>query len=743
IKYKLKAEPQTNITAKTIAVSLYGYQDIDAENQKVVNYGTARSVLLPSVSGNLPKISMSNITPDTVYTEGTKTVTVSGDMSALQVLKATDMWDLYLVHTTSDSKVRIEKDNIAFTDDTYSTFIFSTDEELVVGEYELVLEFTDAQLVQQFGVTSITAGKKLNVSNDPKYKLRSYGLMALVRHDTNKYSFIAFNDESEYNSFFAGEKDFYDINGAKIAKHNYSATSSTATNEVLLIIRGNIKEASKEVNGTTQSYYQADPKDADVTINDILTYKGDEPLIIQEDGGMYKVSGDGQLCVIDSITVWRDKWSFKAQKDQVTTLDPDSYGADNCTNLELSLDGIGSVVQSIAGFLIDISYGVMSSSRVVENDKLLVYGIGFGGRISIPIKSSEDSSKKDTAKESVLSSNDPDDYSADLQNLFNEDTPAESGKQFTKDTTLTEGGLTADVKEVRFGQKTGKNDAGVLVINDVGFVGINTTLSLCLPKDVLGSLVTNAPGVYASMTINTLDDIYAVAAGLDIKAIQCEGLLSFKKTDIRGVDIILPDNIEFYIREGLQIPIVPPVLSITGLGGGINNLADTMGGEFTKLPPLTLLLFTRLKAVEMLIGDFDASVNLSGIKLEGELKLNTKDIIKSPVVINAGISAQWIDPLCFKVYGQINVIDGLIKGGITITITDKSFCGYAFVSICIPDSVPIIGGKEVAKVEAAVSNDYIGAAIKIIGIKFGVIYYWDGDLSFGTGVSLTSLDDEF
>ena len=49
-----------------------------------------------------------------------------------------------------------------------------------------------------------------------------------------------------------------------------------------------------------------------------------------------------------------------------------------------------------------------------------------------------------------------------------------------------------------------------------------------------------------------------------------------------------------------------------------------------------------------------------------------------------------------------------------------------------------MGGKELAGVEAAVSDEFIGANIKIIGIRFGVIYYWGKNVSFGKNVDLSA-----
>ena len=57
------------------------------------------------------------------------------------------------------------------------------------------------------------------------------------------------------------------------------------------------------------------------------------------------------------------------------------------------------------------------------------------------------------------------------------------------------------------------------------------------------------------------------------------------------------------------------------LGGGLSGLADTIGGEFDELPPITLDLFTRLVALEAMTGDFTLQLNCFGIELEGEMAL--------------------------------------------------------------------------------------------------------------------------
>ena len=101
---------------------------------------------------------------------------------------------------------------------------FTTDEELEVGYYELVFEFTDPILIEEFG-KSITCEHKLQVSADEKYRLKSYGTIALVRttdkSNNTDYDFFTFANEGEYLKFYNGEVEKTgELNKTKI-KYNF------------------------------------------------------------------------------------------------------------------------------------------------------------------------------------------------------------------------------------------------------------------------------------------------------------------------------------------------------------------------------------------------------------------------------------------------------------------------------------------------------------------------------------------
>ncbi len=838
-RFHLKADAVDTITAKEIGVTLTGTKDNGDGTASVVTLNTSRNIILPGIKGPASDLSITYISPEIVYTEGSKTITLTGNLSPLKALEGTDGWRVFLDHVTSDHSVEIDKSRIAFLDEMCTQLSLATSETLHSGFYRVRFDFTDTQLVEGFGCKSITFSRTLIVSNNPVYRSRTFGLMALVRYNRTDYTFVPFVNQEEYNNFLDGlgrnggaysessGNGYPDINGDLIAPFDPVDLDDPSTmllneKEVILILRGSFKETQRE-DGSV--FYQASIEDSDIIINEILKYTGKAPLVVESNGEIFSVSGDGKLSVISSITVWPGEWSFQVNKGTVTTLDSDRCQLPNANELSLTLEGVGYMVQAIGGFLIDIKYGVMTSNRPVSTDRTLIYGISFGGSISLPIAIPDSfKSKKDDAQNQIKQADEDIDYSEALQNLFKEEddtpdpgtgttptpgtnpttppstttTPTKPKKprpasDFTKDTNLTEGLLSAAINDVRFGQEADENEEGQVVITDTGFIGIDATFSVGLPRDVLGSLINNAPGIYASVTINTIDHFYMVEAGLALAVIQMDGVLSFAMTEVNGGDHVVPDSIQFYIRDGLSIPLVPGVMFLDGLGGGIDGLADTIGGEFSKLPPLTVLLYTRLTMVETLIGDFNISAALTGASFDGDMSINVPGIIKkankpggntpstpntpttpnptnptsggvngaktspknpantttfvstivdklkSPVSINYGASVRWIDPFNLNGYGNISVIDGLLAGGVSITISANSFYGYAYLSLRVPDSIPIVGGHEIAGVEAAISNKFIGANLKLLGIKLGFIYYWDGDFNIGTGITLRSL----
>ena len=411
----LQVEPQSTITGKVIGATLTASKEIDADKAQIVTVNADRTLVVPGVKGPFADVTVSSVAPAIVYTEGKKSLTVTGNLAALKAINGTDGWELKLYHTTTDHTVTIDHNRVAFLGDAYSQISFTTDKELVVGEYEIGFVFSDTQLVDGFGCVELRFDKTFQVSNDPLYKTRNFGLIALIRHDRSDYTYVPFADRQEYVNFFNGktkygaefiydeEKDnaadsgYLDIDGkpvipfAPVDKENIASLKQTEQ-EILLVMQAPFHEVLNEDGSVL--HYEARPEDGDILINEILKYTGSESLIVAKKGGLYTVEGEGRLQVVSSIDVWKGPWSFQVNRGTVTSLDASRYGLSNANDLELTLGGVGYMVQSIGGFLIDLKYGVMSSSCSVLTDRTQTYGISFGGSISIPIMIPS-SSKKD------------------------------------------------------------------------------------------------------------------------------------------------------------------------------------------------------------------------------------------------------------------------------------------------------------------------------------------------------------
>ncbi|MCR8657273.1 dockerin type I domain-containing protein [Paenibacillus endoradicis] len=671
------AKKQSMITAKRLIVSLNATEIIDSSTHKLVEYSANTNILIPAVEGELPKVSMKHIFPAAVYYEGDKNITVSGDMEVLeQAITGIDGWDLYLVSEASGGTTLIDKRKISFVEEGQA-LSFSTNENLAVGKYNIEFRFTNQQLIDAFSAKIIST-TKLDVTNNLKDKSASYGIVSLVRitdssNHRQLYDYISFENEDIMKKFISG-----DVTRNGII-HNDIKYEEDET-EILLTVRGKVR-----LMGTgKERYYSASKADGDITINNILTYDSNNALKMTVNDNGAKLEGDGTIKVINSINIWHNKWFYEAQNGVKYSLDREAVSENEAKALELQFGDAGSMLQNIAGFLINIKYGVMTQD---EDD----FGISFGGKISMPLKAADENKNEEHY-----------DY---------------------------KGSLTAEISDILYGSKDEK----------IGFIGVNTTLAVALPEDILGPLVGNEVGAMAEVTINTIDGIYKLDYGISLTMLEVEGSLAFKEVPINDIPAVMLDELTFFIASKTsKVPIVAPYVFMTGLGGGIGNLAETVSGSPDgKLPPITLHLQTRLLINLVIVGDFKLEAKLSGLSIEGSGRLK-KDEDGRLLNLQAGMNVQWISPFQLNAYGNISIHAGAVRGGITIKITEDYFYGYVYAGFYIPTSVPIIGGKEIGGIEAAVSSDFIGANIKVIGIKFGFIYYWDGDLNFGGSIDLSS-----
>ncbi len=684
--WRVKAQPLTTISSKQIVVAL--------STNTTEPVSASRYVILPSATGGLPDISFDSVTPNQFYILGDKNINISGNLEAFRALAGKAGWSLFLRHVATGDLVEIEKEKIAFTGESLNTLSITTDEELSVGEYEIVFKFSDVLLIEDF-THEITVKQKIEVCLDESLRNKSYGIIAVVRYDKDKYKFETFRNEQELIQYRA---DNY--------LNNYDSTES----ELLLEVRGKIQEFTEG----DKVYYAVDPVTSEVTINNIVQYTGAEPLVLKEESGTITLSGDGRLSVVDNLSFWNSGFEIRFQTGIIHTLVADKVKIADAavSDVMIIYTGAGRMIQNIGGMTIDLKYGVLTESWAgSKDDEREGYAINFGGKMALTFMGGGKDKDKDK-----------DDGGTGGGGTGGGTKPDDSD-EYRRAGAFDEGAITADIENVLYGE-TG---------DSVDFIGINTRASLSLPQKAFGGFIENPPGIYAEITINTLDSIYALAAGVQLFVIECTGELRIKIVEINDVRAPIPDKLYFSLGSDVGVPIVPGVLNLTGLGGGYDNLADTITGNYMgSLPPLTLSLEAGLKVVSVLQGDFYLTLGLKGMSLTGIL---TIDKIKG-LLIDAGISTQWVDPWYVYMYFNLDVFE-VIKGGVAITIAEDYFYGYGYVRLQIPSDIPIIGGITLAELEAAVNKMMIGMNAKVLSVKFGVVYYWDsGDVNFGDTIDL-------
>ena len=682
--WRIKAEPQTTITAKEVSVNLYTNSSANAQAR--------RYVILPSVKGNIPDIVIDGVTPEKYYFGGDKNITISGKLEAFKSLSGKSGWDVFLIHKISKESIKIDKSKIAFIGENFTSMSLSTDEDLDLGLYEIVFKFNDHQLTEEF-TSEIKLMQNIEVNNDERYKGNSYGIVTAVRYEKTKYKLVTFKTEEELKAY----------------KKKYELEKYDSLNmEMLLEVKGPVRESKNEKG---EIYYTVNPGESEVIINNIVQYSGSEPLILSAEGEKITVSGDGKISVINEFTFWNSGFDITLTNGSWHTLEKgkiDSYLAADEDIEEVIIEylGIGKLIQNIGGATVDLKYGVLTESW--DDEVRDGYAINFGGKILLSFLSpAEDSSTKGTE---------------DNDKPKPEPKPGEE-EDDDKDDEPEKISVGADIENILFGESEDK----------VEFLGINATAQFSLPKGALGGFIENPPGLQGLLTINTLDNIYAIEAGVKMFVLECTGTLQIKIIDVNDMKFPVPDSIGFSIG-GMEIPLVPPNVSITALRGGYSDLADTItGNSMQSMPPLTLKIGTDLKVVQVLEGEFDMAISLNGIDLTGKLALKkVKDFY-----LEAGLNAQWTDPWHVNLYGNISVFE-IIKGGISVSISKDYFFGYGYVEVSIPKKIPIVGGKKLAGVEAAVSNQMIGLNVEVLSFKYGVVYYWsDGEVIFSDTLDLS------
>ncbi|MFH5186367.1 hypothetical protein ACHHV8_29225 [Paenibacillus sp. TAB 01] len=631
-KWKVKADPQQSYAVKQYRV------EIQAEGM-TAPVTAGGYILLPGVHRDPPAVQYQKLAPDTVYTSGTRFITVKGQ--GFNVYKDLSRWSVRLENTVTGVRTELPADAADVTSDT--DMMLRVEAPLDPGVYQAVITHRD------FGEQRIQ--QTLNVSADTRYMGRYYGLLAVKKtavDDDFIYDIVSLADEAALEQYKAGLSE---------------------DESILLDVRGEVME-KKDDSGATE--YVVNTTANPAVLNSVVEYGG-TPMTIRKNPhdsshirDYIEVSGNGSLRISGGMEFWKYEFAMEFKDGEDYALDAD----DDQSPVSMELAGLGKSLKMISGFGIEINGAVL-------HDK----AVSFSGAMALTfLPGGEEKYKEEKDKK------------------WNKQNPEyEPG---SVDDSMFD--FSASIDNVLFGEKEN---------SEVGFIGIDTTVSIGLPEDFLGGMMKNEAS--ASLTINTIDNIYGVDAQLKIKVLEFHGILTIAIQD--GTPKV--DDL-FLSAKGEPGIMVAPDVFVTMLGGGVEDVSSISDG------PGKIVLAAAIKMAEVLEGEFTLKVSRLGFSLEGGF-----EIAKLPFMKEVSADVQWAEPAKLELEAKLNIVDVVI-GEVYIYISGERFEGYAKAAVVFPKWIPIAGGKTLAGAELGVSSESVWGSVEVIGLPVGVRYYWGQGVEF-------------
>lgn len=734
----------------------------------------SKVITMPSL-GDSVNIGFTGVDPKTIYCEGYSYFSVQGTGSSFHVLSDKSQWTAYLRNVVTNKIINIDSFNCS-VDVTNKQLGLLVDMGGVLGEYELTIKFKKE--LESLGEKVFSSSEDhIKTTNDEKYKNRGYSVAVIARtSDKNEYDMKLFSAgtgkdsvEDQFEEYKAEiEKKDGEIllEGRGVFKVLYkeSATDESKADDNITVSTDSGKN-NKDIIG-----FETIPGSDNVKLNRIMYYKSMTPLSFKADFDSsgkpteMKVEGDGDLSVINASTIWKNKFQIRIiTSDIYAYSDDDESGLWNTVSPQLQLLGGGWLLQNMGGFIFTLNYGELGC----QDGR---YTINFGGSISFPLgMNKDDDDKKDTGNNNSGSNSGGTGSGANKNNTTSKtsssSTPANASNKKTGTDALKMfedgGSFGVSIDSILFGEHEDRDDENNIV---TGFVGIAATIEIELPKSVFpaggqqnndskltngaaksnptssqivsasNKQATTAKGqnqnaanaqsknqgklnaFSAGVTFNTYEFNAGVDLGIGIGPLSSAFRMSLAETNNGKICL---DTIYFEVK-GFTVPIVPGVIGIRGLGGGISDLASSINYNGEARPPVTVQLMGVLDLVEVMVMQADLAVSGNGLSLAitGAPKgfENVKFIARGDMDWTTGFTLQFS--------GTVDLFSGIVLGNVSLGFTTSP---EFFMMGKINGSLNIPGLGSLAGVTLAITSKYIAGGAKILIFSGGFVYYYDSN----------------
>jgi hypothetical protein len=686
-RVKPKAEDHMQVFNYRLEVQAYGM-----ETPKYIK----KAIIAPGLKWEMPKVHFKSVAPRTIYIEGSRNFTIQGE--GLSALANKDEWYMVLVGKYSSKNYSISNDCIKVSEDSINVSLSKEEEPIPVGVYSIAL------YSMELNGKDIILPYELKVSNDIKYRLEEYGILSIVK--TVPVSGVSGAKDFIYNVELFESEDELKAFKDNIEKQNESAKDlyekgdETEFKQLLVTLRGKVSEYK---NGGERKFYIASDGKEDININEGIRYVGDDLCIIEKDQKNVKITGYGVLGLVGNFDFW--KWGFDIDLENgedyslnaLSSEDIEQYFNQNDANKkELVDENIEYLYMrdKISDAQEDVLIQFLGGGTVINrifgfhvqiNDAVLKEeGVSFGGIMALSFLSRGSNDNKERKFDNSI-----------------------------------------EVEEALFGKNSSKKTI---------FKGINAAGNVSLPSDAFSGILSN--GSVASVTINSIDKVYGLDFDANIKIIELSGHISIAFTP-KNKPVL--DDLELM----LATPDIKlgPYITITSLGGGINNLYTVLTEDGKTGPPLTIMAAAGFNLIknDIFEGMLRSEFTKYGVKFNGSLELVP---INAEVLKEAWFELRWAEPMYISAGAEID-LKQVVVADLSLYISGKHFEGSANGEVNVPSDWPIIGGRELANVDLGVSSKKLWAAICIdLGLvdpKVGFSYKWKNH-DFDVHAKWTMLD---
>lgn len=651
-------------------------------------------ILCPGASGE--GLGFTGMTPEQVFVKGKRFAYITGTNFGL--IRDKTQYRILLRPNNGGDDVVLDQDKVVVNTE-LNTVTLVLDMELDVTTYKVVIDWNDTTMedVENDALRLIVT----DVPNkgDPGYVSSGvYGIVTIERNGTH-YDIVNYPTEEDFRN------------------------TTTKQNDIMLVLRGDFNVLSTEEKGNYQAEgltlmdgdiininETLDVKNGRVTINKNFDENGNQTEItVDIDGKVYTTKEntkvwDGVL----AITSFTEGTLFTLPIYSEQGILSYAEGEEDGERITLLWPGAAGGMQTLVGLLLNFRYGEFALMEQGDSlARVVAFGASLDPSLLVPngtVGTEVHYSNLEKKHQEMGVSN----YSA--QQLRATDLQFRKDQMAWRDSQA--GTLNLYMDDILFG-------AG-------GFIGFNTEIEVGIP-----SYADGLPYINGTLRLKIINEYweFGVEGEADMLVFEMEASLKLKSYN--GVPV--PDEIYFFVGgTNPGIPVDPfGVFWVRGAGAGISDMYETFFGRQT-IPPITLMLSGEFALFSVLSARADVSISPQGIGAA----LQNVGVAGITLIDYVGGSVYWYPNFSLSFGIRVDILDAIVGEGSVIveeTADGIYFCGYAKATIKIPDKIWIIGGYKVGSAAIGIDTDKVWGSAEIIGIGFGVKYYWGGSVDVSIG----------